>query len=629
MPTSMKKWAVGLTWALAIAGPAQALVDVDELGSDMTILLHNDLWGSMSSKQDGVIVLGAAKTRDDARDACKAVNEDLWKPTNQTDFLRYLDYKGRNLTPGRYWIGGDKCRAITPRGRITNSECETKLPALCTDSAPIVDLGHPPNHEERWQTTVKTGAQTITGFRDKMSFRFQGVRYAQQPKRFTHSEVTKVTEATTAFGYGSGGDLSNDGTFVASRGDVVVVTINYRLGSLGFLALNDGVTKGNYGLADQITALDWVREHIKDFGGDPDNITVFGQSAGGASVHAYLQSPKAIGKFAAGIQQSHLGGLNYATTYSQYLTIPEQVRLITPLLNSTGCLNAESQVECLRKVDAVALSNPMSAARYIVIDNDYILHRELPLNGEGKVAKVPLMTGYTHDDGNAFIGFPRSTDLETELNRAQFNGSLIVNSGLFPLPSGPNGTLNVFNVTSRVSTDGEFRCMMNAASYAAAKNKVLPAVYYYDWVRTYQGMYNPNAPVCEAPKTDKHPAGDPTAPHFKCHCGELFYTWGTIIATGTAIRDEIDIPMSQYAVDIWTSFARDHTPNPDKEYLEIRGYTNTTKIMKASGKWEPFRHDKPEVRFIDWPSKHVPIFERKQCDLLGLHLDHYDKKKAD
>lgn len=163
---------------------------------------------------------------------------------------------------------------------------------------------------------------------------------------------------------GSGGDLGYDGAHMASRGDVVVVTVNYRLGALGFLALNDGKTTGNYGLADQITALDWVRAHIKDFGGDPDQITVFGQSAGGASVHAYLQSPKAIGKFAAGIEMSHLGGLNYATTYSHYLTIEEQFeRAVKPILNSTGCLDASSHLECLRDVDAIELSRRMETAR--------------------------------------------------------------------------------------------------------------------------------------------------------------------------------------------------------------------------------------------------------------------------
>jgi carboxylesterase type B len=124
-----------------------------------------------------------------------------------------------------------------------------------------------------------------------------------------------------AFTSGTGNDPTMDGANIVSRGDVVLVTINYRLGSFGFLALDDGVTKGNYGFADQINALDWVRRNIQDFGGDPNRITVFGQSAGAGSVRAMLASPEAEGKFKGAIPQSNLGGGGYGTTYSQYLTI--------------------------------------------------------------------------------------------------------------------------------------------------------------------------------------------------------------------------------------------------------------------------------------------------------------------
>lgn len=138
----------------------------------------------------------------------------------------------------------------------------------------------------------------------------------------------------------------------------------------------------------------------------------------------------------------------------------------------------------------------MFSNRFIVVDDLYIVKDELPLNGKGKVANVPLMTGFTHDDGSAFIGYPQTTDLKKEIDNQMFNGTLIVESELFPLPSGPNATLNVYNVTSRVATDGEFRCVGQATAYAATKNKVFPALWHYDWVRTYQGQfYNPNAPV--------------------------------------------------------------------------------------------------------------------------------------
>ncbi len=82
---------------------------------------------------------------------------------------------------------------------------------------------------------------------------------------------------------------------------VIMVAINYRLTTLGFLALDDGVTKGNYGFADQINALEWILKNIQDFVGDPNRITIFGQSAGDGSVRGMLASPKSNGKFGSAI----------------------------------------------------------------------------------------------------------------------------------------------------------------------------------------------------------------------------------------------------------------------------------------------------------------------------------------
>lgn len=216
----------------------------------------------------------------------------------------------------------------------------------------------------------------MSRYRDFVSWRFLGVRYAPQPETFTYSTVydgvgnfsalTTGSEriqttnegsedclflniwtpylpahggATSksklkpvmflihggAFTSGTGSDSTFDGGNLASRGDVVVVAINYRLSTLGFLALNDGVAKGNYGLEDRITALQWVHKYIQDFDGDVDRITIFGQSGGAGSVRALLASPPAKELFAATLPQSNLAGSNYATTYSLYDAIPQEV----------------------------------------------------------------------------------------------------------------------------------------------------------------------------------------------------------------------------------------------------------------------------------------------------------------
>jgi para-nitrobenzyl esterase len=111
-----------------------------------------------------------------------------------------------------------------------------------------------------------------------------------------------------AFVMGAGSQALYDGTTLSSRGDVVVVTINYRLGCLGFLRLpggnGDGMGSGNEGLLDQIAALEWVRDNIAGFGGDPRNVTIFGESAGSISVATLLGTPRAQGLFQRAILQS-------------------------------------------------------------------------------------------------------------------------------------------------------------------------------------------------------------------------------------------------------------------------------------------------------------------------------------
>ena len=133
-----------------------------------------------------------------------------------------------------------------------------------------------------------------------------GSRYGRPVMVFIHGG---------AFTSGSGSMELYHGTHLVRNGDVVVVTINYRLGALGFLghrALSDeGGPIGNWGIGDQIAALRWVRDNIGAFGGDPDRVTVFGESAGGFSVATLLGTPAAAGLFRRAVVQS--GGVHVHT----------------------------------------------------------------------------------------------------------------------------------------------------------------------------------------------------------------------------------------------------------------------------------------------------------------------------
>ena len=158
-----------------------------------------------------------------------------------------------------------------------------------------------------------------------------------------------------AFVLGAGSQTLYDGSGLARRGDVVIVTINYRMGALGFLRLRDRfgerlTATGNEGLLDQIAALEWVREEIEAFGGDPGNVTIFGESAGAMSCATLLGVPRARGLFHRAILQS--GAANFvwprevAATLAHYvldelgLGSPEALRAAAP----SALLDAQRRV---------------------------------------------------------------------------------------------------------------------------------------------------------------------------------------------------------------------------------------------------------------------------------------------
>ncbi|PCH35222.1 alpha/beta-hydrolase [Wolfiporia cocos MD-104 SS10] len=428
-----------------------------------------------------------------------------------------------------------------------------------------------------------------------------------------------------SFTQGTGADPMFDGGNMASRGDVVVVTINYRLSTIGFLALSDGTTNGNFGLADQVAALDWVQEHIVAFGGDPSRITISGQSAGAASVRALLGSPPAIGKFAGAVPQSNLAGADYATTYSLYYTIPEEVKLVVePILNETGCQGANA-LECLRAYDAYALVNLTTVARFIVTDGTYVTSTELPLNGSGHVVRVHTMMGYMRDDGAAAIGYPTSGNLTAGLLEQELPID-VVNNTLFVPPTGENATLDVFNVTARVATDMEFRCLDQATAYSAVQHDLFESIWFYQFNRSYQDpAVDPNYPVCDAPVDATHPYGDPSRGYFKCHLGEMYYVFGTLPST-LPYRDSEDLPFTQLTVDAWSSFTRTYNPNPDPAFLLARGYNGTFAHVTHQEPWLPVTAETlrtTPLRTLQFDSFMGEFAEQEQCDFLGYPLDYF------
>jgi para-nitrobenzyl esterase len=194
------------------------------------------------------------------------------------------------------------------------------------------------------------------------------------------------------------GARNYDGTKLAANG-VVVVTINYRLGALGFLAhpalaSRPGGPAGNYGLMDQQAALRWVQRNIAHFGGDPHNVTIAGQSAGGLSVLAQLVSPGARGLFQRAIVESG----TFALTQQPLATAEAAGETFAA---DAGCPNQTAA--CLRGLPVSALVNPSVVEIPGVVDGSVLTQSIGTALARGQFARVPVINGITHDEELLFV----------------------------------------------------------------------------------------------------------------------------------------------------------------------------------------------------------------------------------
>lgn len=209
-----------------------------------------------------------------------------------------------------------------------------------------------------------------------------------------------------AFMSGFGSEIAFDGEEYAKRG-VVLVTINYRLGFFGFfchpeLTARDGYS-GNYGLLDQMAAIDWVRAHIGSFGGDEEKITVLGQSAGAASVNELLCSPRMHGKIHRAIMQS---GGGYKSPLQIDLTLAQLQSIHDDFLKKRNLtfaefskLPAEQIVTLGEELTRYAASNINSPLILIpVIDGNTIPDQVDRLIETGKTLRIPTLVGSTKHD---------------------------------------------------------------------------------------------------------------------------------------------------------------------------------------------------------------------------------------
>jgi para-nitrobenzyl esterase len=207
---------------------------------------------------------------------------------------------------------------------------------------------------------------------------------------------------------------TSPGHRLAKQGDVIVVSMNYRLGALGFMAHPDltqeaGGASGNYAVLDQLHALNWVRRNIKNFGGDPDNVTIFGESAGGMSVCNLLVSPLARGLFDKAIIQS-------GPCFSSYPDLAFMEKQGLTMEQKLGCDKAETKLDCMRSKSSAEILAAMPPAPGMVfgeeeeywmpnIDGQLLAEQPLKSLREGQFEKVPIINGSNADEGTLLVMF--------------------------------------------------------------------------------------------------------------------------------------------------------------------------------------------------------------------------------
>jgi para-nitrobenzyl esterase len=365
-----------------------------------------------------------------------------------------------------------------------------------------------------------------------------------------------------AFVIGSGSQPVFDTGVLAARGDVVYVTINYRLGALGFMNLEEWTggkipATGNEGLLDQVAALQWVHDNIAAFGGDPDNVTVFGESAGGMSIGCLMGMPAARGKFHKAILQS--GAANTVGALSDAAEITGQYLEI--LGARSGDVDVLRSLTVKQLMDAQqTLSDRLREARHVItpfqplVDGEVI--PELPIEAiqKGFAKGIIVLAGTNLDEWKLFGMMEPGLDKLDEALMAERLMKLIPEDYVYPLiqvyrnaRERRGEATTPLEILSAVQTDLMFR--MPTIRLVEAQVKHQQPVYNY--------LFTWKSPV----------AGGILG---ACHALEIGFVFGNHNDTFCGTGPDAD-RLSQNIQDAWISFARTGNPSCD-----------------SIGTWEPY-----------------------------------------
>jgi para-nitrobenzyl esterase len=348
------------------------------------------------------------------------------------------------------------------------------------------------------------------------------------------------------------GPLLN-GAHLAANHNVVVVTIDYRLGALGFLthpslaAESPQGISGNYGLLDMIAALKWVQANIANFGGDPKKVMIFGHSAGGTATCALLVSPLAKGLFSsAAIQSGWCGAATMDDRLDAGRKVAERLHCPGADAATAACLRSLKPDDLLKEVGAFNrnyyIFAPWKTSHNLTagptVDNHVLPEAPLAMLRKGSHNHVPLIIGSTEDEFEFFIANKdriRTCKDHEEYITKQFEEKAA--DVLRQYPCTKNSRARRASV--QAGGDFYFTCPLRRAVMAAAASQTEP-VYEYLFAYPAKTLYSDNA----------------------SHLVDIPYVFGTLLEAITSPFDPEHRELSGHIQQYWTDFANNGNPNP-------------------------------------------------------------------
>ncbi|KAM5134236.1 cocaine esterase-like [Callospermophilus lateralis] len=374
-----------------------------------------------------------------------------------------------------------------------------------------------------------------------------------------------------------------DGSILAAIENVLVVTVQYRLGVLGFFSTGDQHATGNWGYLDQVAALRWVQQNIAHFGGNPDRVTIFGQSAGGTSVSSLVVSPMSQGLFHGAIMESGVALLPGLITSSS-----KDVSTMVANLSACGQVESEALVSCLRgksEQEMLAITKTFSVIP-AVVDGAFLPRHPQELLASADFQPVPSIIGVNNDEYGWVITMGVSPpEIQKEIDRETKRTFLQRTSAeMMKLPAecadllmeeymGDNKDPHTLQLQFQEMM-ADFFFVMPALQVAHDQSSHAP-VYFYEFQHR-PSIYKNIKP-----------------PHVKAdHGDEIIFVFGSHINGIRVELTEEEKLLNRRMMKYWANFARNGNPNgeglphwplfdQDQQYLQLDIQPAVGQALKA------------------------------------------------